>query len=56
VKIGIGNVVMPGARLDTMMVTKLTSARMAPGPDSARPVVRMPASAPGEWVALVSGE
>jgi hypothetical protein len=37
VKIGIRNMVMPGARMQMMVVMKLTAPRMVPKPDSASP-------------------
>ncbi len=39
VKTGIRNIVMPGARIPTMVVTKLTAPRMVPKPDSASPMI-----------------
>ena len=37
VKIGIRNMVMPGARMQKIVVTKLTAPRMVPRPPIARP-------------------
>ena len=54
-KIGIRNIVMPGARMQKIVVTKLTPPRIVPNPDSARPMIHMSAPTPGEYVALVSG-
>ena len=39
VKIGIRNIVMPGARMQTIVVMKLTPPRMVPRPASARPTI-----------------
>ncbi len=56
VKIGIRNIVMPGARMQKIVVMKLTAPRIVPKPDSARPTIHRSAPMPGEYVALVSGE
>ena len=56
VKIGIRNIVMPGARMHRIVVTKLTPLRIVPSPDSVRPMIHMSPPMPGEYVALVSGE
>ena len=48
VKIGIRNMVMPGARMQTIVVTKLTPPRMVPNPDSTSPMIHMSAPRPGE--------
>ena len=56
VKIGIRNIVMPGARMQKIVVTKLTPPRIVPRPDSARPMIHMSPPSPGEYSALVSGE
>ena len=53
---GIRNMVMPGARMQKMVVMKLTPPRMVPSPDSTRPMIHMSAPMPGEYTALVSGE
>ena len=37
VKMGIRNIVMPGARMQKMVVTKLTEPRMVPKPPIAKP-------------------
>ena len=55
VKIGIRNMVMPGARIVKMVVMKLTPPRMVPRPDSASPMIHMSAPAPGEWTTSFSG-
>ena len=56
VKMGIRNMVMPGARMQMIVVTKLTPPRMVPSPDSTRPMIHMSAPTPGEYTWLVSGE
>ena len=56
VKIGIRNMVMPGARMQMIVVTKLTPPRIVPSPDSTRPMIHMSPPMPGEYTALVSGE
>ena len=56
VKIGIRNMVMPGARMQTMVVTKLTPLRIVPSPDSTSPMIHMSPPTPGELTELVSGE
>ena len=46
VKIGIRNIVMPGARMQMIVVMKLTAPRIVPKPASARPKThRSPPSA-----------
>ncbi len=55
VKIGIRNIVMPGARMQMMVVMKLTAPRMEPKPDSATPMIHMSAPTPGECTASDSG-
>ena len=55
VKIGIRNIVMPGARMQTMVVMKLTPPRMVPRPASARPMIHRSPPKPGEWMASESG-
>ncbi len=54
-KIGIRNIVMPGARMQMIVVMKLTAPRMVPKPDSARPMIHMSAPTPGERTASDSG-
>ena len=56
VKIGIRNMVMPGARMHMMVVTKFTPPRMVPRPASTRPMIHMSPPTPGEYSELVSGE
>ena len=55
VKIGIRNIVMPGARMQTTVVIMLTPPRMVPRPPTARPRIHRSPPAPGEWMASVSG-
>ncbi len=55
VKIGIRNMVMPGARMHTTVVMKLTPPRMVPRPITPRPRIQKSAPTPGEWISLVSG-
>src|SRR3954451_696644 len=55
VKIGIRNIVMPGARMQKIVVTKLTPVRIVPRPDSTSPKTHMSAPTPGENVDVVSG-
>ena len=55
-KIGIRNIVMPGARMHTTVVIMLTPPRMVPRPPTARPMIHRSPPAPGEWMASVSGE
>jgi hypothetical protein len=54
-KIGIRNMVMPGARMVNTVVMKLTPPRIVPSPDSARPMIHRSAPAPGEWMTSLSG-
>ena len=55
VKIGIRNMVMPGARSVRIVVIMLTPPRIVPRPDSASPMIHMSAPTPGEFVASESG-
>ena len=48
VNIGIRNIVMPGARMQMIVVMKLTAPRMVPKPASARPKTHRSAPRPGE--------
>ena len=48
VKIGIRNIVMPGARMQMIVVMKLTPPRIVPRPDRARPMIHMSPPTPGE--------
>ena len=55
VKIGIRNIVMPGARRVRIVVIMLTPPRIVPRPETARPTIHRSAPTPGELVASVSG-
>ena len=56
VKIGMRNMVMPGARMQMIVVTKLTPPRIVPSPDRVSPMIHMSPPIPGEYTELVSGE
>ena len=49
VKMGIRNMVMPGARMQMIVVTKLTPDRIVPSPDSVRPMIHRSLPMPGEY-------
>jgi len=49
VKMGIRNMVMPGARMQMIVVMKLTPDRMVPSPDRVRPMIHMSPPTPGEY-------
>ena len=55
VKIGIRNIVMPGARRQTIVVMKLTPPRIVPRPATTKPMIHRSAPAPGERTASDSG-
>jgi hypothetical protein len=55
VKIGIRNIVMPGARMQMIVVMKLTALRMVPKPESTRPMIHRSEPMPGERIASFSG-
>ncbi|KAF0965093.1 hypothetical protein MLGJGCBP_01762 [Rhodococcus sp. T7] len=55
VKIGIRNIVMPGARRHTTVVIMLTPPRMVPRPETSRPTIHRSAPIPGELTAELSG-
>ena len=55
VKIGIRNMIMPGARRVTVVVIMLTAPRMVPRPATTRPMIHRSAPTPGEFTALFSG-
>ncbi len=55
VKIGIRNRVIPGARRQVMVVTKLTAPRMVPSPATTRPMIHRSPPSPGEKTAPFSG-
>src|SRR3954465_638934 len=54
-KIGIRNIVMPGARMQTTVVIMLTPPRMVPRPPTARPMIHRSPPAPGEGMASGHG-
>ena len=54
-KIGIRNIVMPGARMQMIVVMKLTAPRMVPKPASARPKTHRSPPRPGLLEASDSG-
>src|SRR6266496_4341115 len=56
VKMGIRNIVMPGARMQKIVVTKFTPDKIVPNPDSTNPMIHMSPPSPGEYTELVSGE
>ena len=55
VKIGIRNMVMPGARMQMIVVTKLTAPRIVPRPAIHRPMTHRSPPTPGERTASDSG-
>ena len=55
VKIGIRNMVIPGARIVKMVVMKLTPPRIVPNPPRASPKTQRSPPIPGEKVALDKG-
>jgi hypothetical protein len=55
VKIGIRNIVIPGARMVMIVVTKLTAPRMVPRPAIHRPMIQRSAPTPGDLVSSDSG-
>ena len=48
VNIGIRNIVMPGARMQMIVVMKLTAPRIVPKPAMARPKIHRSPPMPGE--------
>ncbi len=46
-KIGIRNIVMPGARMQMIVVMKLTAPRMVPRPAIQRPMIQRSPPTPG---------
>ncbi len=48
VKIGIRNMVIPGARMQITVVIMFTAPRMVPRPDNASPMIHRSPPAPGE--------
>ena len=55
VKIGIRNIVMPGARRQMIVVMKLTAPRIVPKPPSARPNTHRSPPSPGLYDVSDSG-
>ena len=55
VKIGIRNMVIPGARMVKIVVMKLTPPMMVPKPPRAKPNTHKSPPIPGENVALDNG-
>src|SRR3954468_19685820 len=55
VKIGIRNMVIPGARRQTIVVMKLTPPRIVPRPLTASPAIHRLPPIPGECNAVDSG-
>jgi len=55
VKIGIRNIVIPGARMVMIVVMKLTAPRIVPNPLKARPKTHRFPPNPGENVVLDNG-
>ena len=55
VKIGIRNIVIPGARSVITVVTMLTPPRIVPRPDRARPMIHRSSPTPGEFTKSFSG-
>ncbi len=55
VKIGIRNIVMPGARMQMIVVVKLTAPRMVPRPAMYRPMIHRSPPTPGELTASFNG-
>ena len=54
-KIGIRNMVMPGARMQMMVVMKLTPPRIVPRPAIHRPMIQRSPPTPGLRTASESG-
>ncbi len=55
VKIGMRNIVIPGARMHRPVVMKLTAPRMVPRPDTTRPRIHRSPPRPGERTASDRG-
>ena len=55
VKMGIRNMVIPGARMVRIVVAKLTEPRMVPRPAAYRPMIHRSPPTPGELIPLLSG-
>ena len=56
VKIGIRNIVMPGARMQKIVVMKLTPPRIVPRPPMVNPTIHRSEPMLGELIAFDSGE
>ncbi len=54
-KIGMRNIVRPGARIVKIVVMKLTPPRIVPRPDIHRPMTHRSPPMPGELTASLSG-
>ena len=54
-KIGIRNIVMPGARIVKIVVTKLTAPRIVPRPAIQSPMTQRSPPMPGELTASLRG-
>ncbi len=54
-KIGIRNIVMPGARMQMIVVMKLTAPRMVPRPAIHRPITHRSPPTPGLRTTLFKG-
>ncbi len=54
-KIGIRNIVMPGARMQKIVVTKLTAPRIVPRPTIQSPMTQRSPPTPGDLIELDSG-
>jgi hypothetical protein len=55
VKIGIRNIVIPGARMHRIVVMKLTAPRIVPRPAMYRPMIHRSPPTPGEFTESDSG-
>ena len=55
-KIDIRNMVMPGARMQKIVVMKLTAPRIVPRPPIVKPMIQRSDPMPGELIAFDSGE
>ena len=55
VKIGMRNIVMPGARMQMIVVMKLTAPRIVPRPASQRPMTHRSPPTPGDRTPSLSG-
>ena len=55
-KMGIRNIVMPGARMQMIVVMKLTAPRIVPRPPMVKPRIHRSEPTLGELIAFDSGE